>query len=891
MDLDLISEITDALKETSICKKLPAAKIFKNTLIGQASAFPLTISNDAKAYRYTVQVALTKNEGSFYKVLTSTNDFAVKLIGSKQTRKDTCCRAVELLIKESGDECLVYAYDGVANLITNKKVTANNNKPTDELNLQLKAENFTKECRGLIRSCDVIVKIAKCDEDFEVPIGNKDIFLNGALSHKQKLVHNCLEMITSQFAINNNMYFSNNNRTFHMSDTKFDEPISHGKILKPGVCKSVRFIDASNEDKVRPAVFLDMSKNVFYKAGNLLDIIRDMTETNDVSKLSKAKWNDVLCHLENVLITPNYRNAGESYKLKELSDADIGTLIMRKDDQAETRIVDYYQDAYKIRITETKIPAVVVKSRGQENFYPMCHMNICSGQTVPLNRMDSDASASQQSNNTVKPYIRKNEIIKHLMGLGLLNESNKIMKGFKMSLNPHAVTIKLGIRHPPILRSGKGEVFPDEKGSFGDAFRQPFYSPAKIESWALIYNREFGRDASQFLDQLMRMCSEKGMKVEKPMEVRELNGDFTSLKEAIKDLANKKIRFVMHIEPKVITSHELLKYYETKYCILTQQVTTELCKGILEKGQRQSLANVINKMNVKNGGINIICEAEKAAEKFCMSKDSNLVVGYSLSHPKCTGDPSIVGFSANFGSDPHQFIGDFFFQTGRKHEIDPVMLEDTFTNLLKKRNQNRPKDNKLPAHIIILRDGLTDVQFKTAIELELSALRRACENFEPGYKPGFVMIVVNKHHNKRFFNIEENLISTNFVTGVVIDSGCTRADYTEFYLQAHRPVIGTSKIPQYSMIVNEVDMNLDECQGLILSLAYSHQIITNSVSLPEPIYQAGELAKRGNYLFNIMRKEDQARLKMTEEGQIDLKSLNKLLTYGETNLHGQRFTA
>lgn len=63
---------------------------------------------------------------------------------------------------------------------------------------------------------------------------------------------------------------------------------------------------------------------------------------------------------------------------------------------------------------------------------------------------------------------------------------------------------------------------------------------------------------------------------------------------------------------------------------------------------------------------------------------------------------------------------------------------------------------------------------------------------------------------------------------------------------------GTGKMPAYTLLVNEANMSMDELQAFINALCYSHQIINSAISLPEPIYQADEWAKRGRNNFRAM---------------------------------------
>jgi eukaryotic translation initiation factor 2C len=56
---------------------------------------------------------------------------------------------------------------------------------------------------------------------------------------------------------------------------------------------------------------------------------------------------------------------------------------------------------------------------------------------------------------------------------------------------------------------------------------------------------------------------------------------------------------------------------------------------------------------------------------------------------------------------------------------------------------------------------------------------------------------------------------------------------------------GTAKATEYQVLVDEMSMSTDEVQAMIMALCYEHQINTGATSLPEPVYQADEWAKRG----------------------------------------------
>lgn len=57
----------------------------------------------------------------------------------------------------------------------------------------------------------------------------------------------------------------------------------------------------------------------------------------------------------------------------------------------------------------------------------------------------------------------------------------------------------------------------------------------------------------------------------------------------------------------------------------------------------------------------------------------------------------------------------------------------------------------------------------------------------------------------------------------------------------------------YYVPKNEPNITMQQFQDFLLTLCFNHQLTNQGVSLPEPIYQADELAKRGRNNFNTMK--------------------------------------
>lgn len=118
---------------------------------------------------------------------------------------------------------------------------------------------------------------------------------------------------------------------------------------------------------------------------------------------------------------------------------------------------------------------------------------------------------------------------------------------------------------------------------------------------------------------------------------------------------------------------------------------------------------------------------EPIAQKYALERGEVLVIGYDVCHPSPLSgrerrlannklrdlsslEPSVVGVTANVASDPHMFVGDFFYQETRKESVDVIELSNRMVWFLRLLEKNRPQ-HAMPPYIFVVRDGLSEGQF------------------------------------------------------------------------------------------------------------------------------------------------------------------------------------
>jgi eukaryotic translation initiation factor 2C len=164
-----------------------------------------------------------------------------------------------------------------------------------------------------------------------------------------------------------------------------------------------------------------------------------------------------------------------------------------------------------------------------------------------------------------------------------------------------------------------------------------------------------------------------------------------------------------------------------------------------------------------------------------------MYVGIDLSHaaPGSNRKRSTVAVVASADDIPNRYFKEVYVQERSPKAEDSleyvVDMKQIMKSLIKKYEQHRSYP---PTAIVIYRDGISESEFHTVFEKELTAIREACVELSPVYRPYLSYIVVNKRHHTRFFPTESN---TNVMAGTVVDShDVTNPTIYDFFLNSHQ---------------------------------------------------------------------------------------------------------
>lgn len=99
------------------------------------------------------------------------------------------------------------------------------------------------------------------------------------------------------------------------------------------------------------------------------------------------------------------------------------------------------------------------------------------------------------------------------------------------------------------------------------------------------------------------------------------------------------------------------------------------------------------------------------------------------------------------------------------------------------------------------------------------------------------MVIAEKRHHIRFFPPQGSAADKNGnpVPGVIVDRDVTHPFDNDVYLCSHAAIQGTARPTHYSIIMDEMNVDVDKFQAMLYEHCYQYQRATTPVSLCKSI--------------------------------------------------------
>ncbi|KAI6174054.1 Protein argonaute-2 [Aphelenchoides besseyi] len=853
---------------------------------GKSNAFEIEIQKGSVAYRYDVEIVKLGDGKRPDKVLTKQSD-----AGLRTLQKEACAQIVEAVkgLNKDYPPYFNYVYDGKSILFTIEKLP-----PLQ--NFLVEAKFLDKKTAMFVRDSTVSVSIMLNGEVPKIDYSELgDALVANVGEQADRSVRTFLEMATSQFICNTQEYQRVSAGTIFETHCT---PLAVGMSLRVGVKKGVRVTDHGGSPKAY--LFADMKRTAFFSTESLDEIYHKMVRNGNPRDRNQFAY--FFC---GVRMCIDY-DPSRTFVFDCLSDKNINDPIYRVDGLS---LPDFFQQRRQFQLKNVNLPGAHPKQpNGHKVLYPLEVIRPISGQLVPVEKLTDQAIRQLLLENSVNPNVRMSYVQQHVRQIAE-NEGGKFLATFGLKLLLDSNEIPIKIAELPKIDVGKNRIVqPQANGSwFREAIDSQFLiGTNKLSSWIIVHDRQV--DPSQirsFVRNLISTAGRSEMRLPKPKNY--VQTDVRRMESVFENAKKQDVQFILYVDDLRVKSHGKLKLLEAYHKILTQHVVTKTLIG-----GPQTVKNVLMKMNVKCFGLNYMPVFGPNIQDLSPACQDLLIIGYDIMTPpsatatdlkhmkehNCDWEnklPSVVGVCANRLAN-HGFAGDFFYQQTHKDLISSTDLKLA----VERATQSACANGRRPTRVLVLRDGISEGRQQNVVQHELPAIRlgvieglkRTAEN--ANVQPKITLIVATKEHFKRFFRGNSQQVS-NTSPGDIISGKITRSDVPEFFAQAHHPLKGTPKIPQYAVLVNELEISSDKLESAMIHLSNMHQVSACPTSLPLPVYLADETAKRGMEIFKAFeayhREGFLNEAKQNEAGIWNFKLFNEKFTYYGSPLYNTRFNA
>ncbi|KAJ1361338.1 hypothetical protein KIN20_020556 [Parelaphostrongylus tenuis] len=605
--------------------------------------------------------------------------------------------------------------------------------------------------------------------------------------------------------------------------------VGDGKRLFPGTQKSVHFIEGpKGRGYVCPALVIDAKKAAFHEEYSLIEKAQMMVNNNFSRKVSEIVLERLNTGLKGLYFYTKHTGDERDHQIHAIVNHTAADTTFELQDGTNMSVLEYFKEKYGIKLEYPNAPLVKVREGVVSIIIPW-NLEL-SGQCKELALHSRHLLRVKKTtiNCAIPPRERQANIKKGAHALKLFgSDGNQFVANAGLYIHKEPMRIT-GRRLPPpkITYHESTAVVQDGKWTMAQGH---FFMPARCELWAIyaiVTRNERNRFSESLLRDFSRMFEDeascRGMRLASPAEIA---------------ILLDRISGQHHI------CAQRIEVMERELEMVTQDLKLSTVEKVVRERRRVTLENIILKANVKLGGLNYIVD---------LNEDGFVQGAFFLELPLITLNnrteatiPQWSGYASNYKNHSVEFIGDYLFQSsGREETIDTMSV--IVSNIMPKFAEHH--DGKYPRDLIIYRSGVSESSFKTLLTHEIPLLRGTLSTL--GVKDiKITFIVVQKRHSVRLMlcNIDKSLkvADQNIPPGVVVDSKMTRPAIKEFYLNSHTTLQGSASTPRYTILVDDLNLSMNELEGMTHVLTYAHQIVNLSTSLPTPLYVANAYAERG----------------------------------------------
>ncbi|PIA49690.1 hypothetical protein AQUCO_01300448v1 [Aquilegia coerulea] len=572
------------------------------------------------------------------------------------------------------------------------------------------------------------------------------------------------------------------------------------------------------------SLIYDISTTVIVKAQSVLKFLQECDGVNIRGRIDWKKAERVLKHLRIKVATSQ-----RELKICGLSEKpcreQLFAMKIKIGDDVQTKDVTIY-DYFMMKHPHVAIdmsaslPCINVGKSNRPIYYPMQKALSSNQRSVLVDRTRQ------------KPRDRK-KVLEHSTTIEMYNK-DPVLYACEISIDPHLTQVQGRVLSAPKLKVGNGQSLIPRDGRW-NFMNKKLRRPVGIQSWAVV-NFNAYHDVRWFCEKLIRSGRDKGLNIAPVHQIFD-EGDYRR-DEHPGSRVDKMFKKIMGAYPTFSDRPKFILCFlpEKKNCnlygpwkrrsLISYGIITQcLAPG---KANDQYFTNLLLKINAKLGGVNSELDLEDGRKIPLVSRYPTMILGMDVSHgsPGQVDVPSIAAVVSSREWPLMSCYRGLVKTQPSKEEMIESLCKPTSGRgdagiirelLIDFRRTCQIK--QWPENIIIFRDGVSDSQFDQVLNFELEQIIKACKLLDEAWNPKFMVIVAQKNHHTRFFVPDSD---DNVLPGTIIDRNVCHSQNNDFYLCAHKGILGTSRTVHYHVLLDDIGFSPNELQELVHSLSYAY---------------------------------------------------------------------
>uniref|UniRef100_A0A1I7UFR0 PAZ domain-containing protein n=1 Tax=Caenorhabditis tropicalis TaxID=1561998 RepID=A0A1I7UFR0_9PELO len=546
-------------------------------------------------------------------------------------------------------------------------------------------------------------------------------------------------------------------------------------------------------------------------------------------------------------------------------------------EQEEVTVFQYFERKHRHTIQFPLLPLIVTGSGERKAYFPMELLQIAPGQRIKAQNQSTALKSLMAEKNTILPR-KYRKLIKNIWYSGWRLHNHLFLNYFGIKVLRKTVDSCAKMIHPPAVLFKDDKVCPMKIGTvqFAPLKGTQFRKPAKVKEIAVLnfdHAIEDPATLGTFCRNLHKMCINNGMNIpQQPHAWLQLFHESVreKLEETMSGLQRQNVSIIIGItkEETSITIPILLKYFEAILGIPTLQIHIGTANSFINMIEGdETVQNVIRKMNSKCGEINFMVEPPESVngQPVCSNIadvrqrlfSETQFIGFETIHGSpwtlfnqnqrtVEGEPTTVGcaYSLELATD----LGGFNYL----QEMNEYKMKNVEGHIEECLNHYKTAVGRFPKTIVVFRTGTGEDDFNRVQE-EVVDMKKVLEDKDIK----LIVLLAQKTSHIRIFHAEitgEDACQQNVKSGTVIEDTITSPGRNDFILVSQTANSGTARPIRYTEVVNEPGWTKNELYHLTYFLAFGHQVSYQPPAVPNVVYAAENLAKRGRNNFVFHRK-------------------------------------